>query len=280
MGCCSSVERDCKRTALRATPFFFHLDEQELNHFALFFVLQRFRQGDLLCRQREVETCFYVVVEGYVETYVEHDGRVTIVSEKHEGDFFGEATLFDATAARTSFVKAADLDNVMLVMEKSAFLSYLNHSQTPPGMRARLHTVTGQHIRGILKNLDFLQHLSSSQAQLLADLFRYVTYEAQEVVFEEGELGSCFYIIAQGSCSLSVTISEGVNIPLTERLRSGDYFGEIALMISTPRSASITAAERSLLLRLDVKDLEQFMQVAHLSSFLLFLLSLNPSPLL
>ncbi|MBI4684189.1 MAG: YihY family inner membrane protein [Nitrospirae bacterium] len=64
-------------------------------------------------------------------------------------------------------------------------------------------------------------------------------YGAGEVIFEEGEKGSeMFYVIA-GSVRL---IRKGQIIKL---MRKGEYFGEMALLIGTPRTASANAEENN-----------------------------------
>ncbi len=57
--------------------------------------------------------------------------------------------------------------------------------------------------------------------------------QTNEYVFKQGDKASSFFIVEQGS--LNVIVNE----KMVRELKSGDGFGELALLYSAPRSASI-----------------------------------------
>ena len=67
------------------------------------------------------------------------------------------------------------------------------------------------------------------------------SYHTSEVIFEEGSTGSEMYLIHSGKVLLSVW-GETQQVPLVE-LKPGDFFGEMALMDDSPRSATASALE-------------------------------------
>jgi CRP/FNR family cyclic AMP-dependent transcriptional regulator len=67
-------------------------------------------------------------------------------------------------------------------------------------------------------------------------------YRKSEIIFEEGSTGSEMYLIHSGRVSLSVRQKEAERVPLVV-LDPGDFFGEMALVDDSPRSATASAVE-------------------------------------
>ena len=76
-----------------------------------------------------------------------------------------------------------------------------------------------------------------------ADLTRVrQKYRKSQVIFEEGSTGSAMYLIHSGKVLLSVRSRETQQTPLVV-LKPGDFFGEMALVDDSPRSATASAVE-------------------------------------
>lgn len=83
----------------------------------------------------------------------------------------------------------------------------------------------------------------------IAGQFRHQSVKAGERIFDEGDLGSTYYVIATGEA----VVLKGSGVARWElgRLGPGDGFGEMALLADEPRSASVNAATDMDLLCLD-----------------------------
>ena len=81
-------------------------------------------------------------------------------------------------------------------------------------------------------------------------------YRGSEVIFEENSLGGEMYIIHSGAVRLSKKTETGSPMTLAT-LGAGDFFGEMALIDMSPRSAEAVAAEDET--RLIVLDLAKFL---------------------
>jgi CRP-like cAMP-binding protein len=68
------------------------------------------------------------------------------------------------------------------------------------------------------------------------------SYRKSEVIFREGSTGSEMYLIHSGRVLLSVRQDETREVPLVV-LNPGDFFGEMALVDDSPRSATASAVE-------------------------------------
>jgi CRP/FNR family cyclic AMP-dependent transcriptional regulator len=68
------------------------------------------------------------------------------------------------------------------------------------------------------------------------------SYRKSEVIFKEGSTGSEMYLIHSGRVLLSVRQDGTRQTPLVF-LNPGDFFGEMALVDDSPRSATASAVE-------------------------------------
>jgi len=71
--------------------------------------------------------------------------------------------------------------------------------------------------------------------------------ERGEAVVRKGERADCMYFLVSGEADVIVP-------PQPVRLHSGDFFGEIALLIDTRRTADVIAVTFNQLLMLPVAD--------------------------
>jgi len=70
-------------------------------------------------------------------------------------------------------------------------------------------------------------------------LFQYEIYQPGEVVFTQGDPGDCAYFINSGEVEI-VQVENGQE-KIVAVLREGEYFGEMALITSHPRNATVRA---------------------------------------
>ena len=66
-----------------------------------------------------------------------------------------------------------------------------------------------------------------------------------ETIFKSGDTGDCMYAIVEG------TVNIKINGAVVERLTAGGVFGEMALIDSSPRSATAVAASDCTLAAVD-----------------------------
>ena len=102
---------------------------------------------------------------------------------------------------------------------------------------------------GVDKNFLF-DNCTQDQLDELVDAMFEVSKEAGETVITQGEEGDYFYIIANGSCDVSIS-KDGATPQVVASMGAGDSFGEISLMYSMPRTATITTKSACKLWALD-----------------------------
>ncbi len=107
-----------------------------------------------------------------------------------------------------------------------------------------------------LKRADVFRDLPSSILESLAAHLHEVHLEPGETLFEKGELGHSMYVVAEGR--LRVHDGEAT----LAALERGSVLGEVSVLTSEERMASVTAETPSRLLRLEQEVLYEVMAVS------------------
>lgn len=77
-------------------------------------------------------------------------------------------------------------------------------------------------------------------------------YRAGEIIFHQGDLGSCMYVIQSGK--VEVTVRREESEYCLQTLGEGDFFGEMALFGNQVRSATVRAVGEVYALTLEKKS--------------------------
>lgn len=85
-------------------------------------------------------------------------------------------------------------------------------------------------------------------------------YGPNESVFKQGDPGSGMYIIVHGTVGIYLEIPNQESQKLAE-LAEGDFFGEIALLDESPRSAAAVAIENSMIIGFYRPDLMNLLKI-------------------
>ena len=104
-----------------------------------------------------------------------------------------------------------------------------------------------------LKTVPFFDQLSNRQLKSVSDIIFERTYETNESIFEEGQPGAALFLILDGK--IAIEICRETSTTCLAVLDRGAFFGEMALLDETPRSATARALERTRTLALYRNDL-------------------------
>lgn len=113
-------------------------------------------------------------------------------------------------------------------------------------------------------NSEALRRLPAAHIHELLQRFERVAVQAGDFVLREGEPGDEYFLLESGRAEVRKLVG-GVNLCLAE-LKSGDAFGEEALLCESPRSASIVMKTDGSLLRLGKPDFQALLQTPLLHS--------------
>lgn len=165
-----------KHDLLRRVPFFSMLPDAALQAISSVIVKQRFRRGQLLFKQGEVCSGFYIIVSGTAHVInSDSRGREVILATLRPGDYFGEMSIIDGEAASAGIRFDTQAD--VLVLSDEEFKRYM----PPPG------SVADGVLRGLVKRLRAADEKIQSLA--LLDVYERVEHALHELAQErEGQL--------------------------------------------------------------------------------------------
>jgi CRP-like cAMP-binding protein len=106
-----------------------------------------------------------------------------------------------------------------------------------------------------LSRIGLLAELPGEQLFQLAKLMRREDVPGGEAPVVEGEEGDRFYVVLNGMFAVS-------NLGSMPRrmLRPGDYFGEVALAMDIPRTASVRALTPAVVASCDKQTFDEFLR--------------------
>jgi CRP-like cAMP-binding protein len=103
----------------------------------------------------------------------------------------------------------------------------------------------------------FFANLNQSEAEILADRLVVRHFNQGQVIFHHGDPGGLLYIIIRGKVKITHSTLEGQEA-LLAILGIDDFFGELALLDDSPRSATAEAIEATDTLTLHREEFIRF----------------------
>jgi ABC-type lipoprotein export system ATPase subunit/CRP-like cAMP-binding protein len=192
--------------------------------------------GANIVSQGEVGDKFYIIVEGRAEVFIEQPGGTQVlVNHLEPGQYFGEMALA-GNGFRTATVRASAGAEVSAVaLDRDAFIRLVDES---PALREELFHVIDQCL--IRDRVQTLVELDEETLDELTQGLEIQSYVPGQVIIRQGTLGETFYLIVEGEVEVVAELPDGTERVINQ-LKSGQYFGEIALLGSGRRTVTVRA---------------------------------------
>lgn len=111
----------------------------------------------------------------------------------------------------------------------------------------------------ILRKIFLFQDLEEAEVGQIISISAIKAVPKDQVIFEEGAEGDALYIVLEGAVRVSKIIP-GMGEENLVILGPGHYFGEMALIEDTPRSATLIAHEDCRLLFVGKEDFRRLLK--------------------
>ena len=111
----------------------------------------------------------------------------------------------------------------------------------------------------LLRSIPLFEGLSREDLEALSGALERREFPAGAMIFSIGDTGSAMYIVESGELNIHLPGEASQRISLKDIAR-GEYFGELALFDEKPRSASVLATTNTVLLELQRKTLEDYLE--------------------
>lgn len=214
--------------------------------------MRTWKEGEVVVREGEAGRSFFVIIEGRVrvEKAVPSKGGVTL-AYLDEGACFGEMSLIQegprtATVIAERPSKIAEIDQATLDETVERF----------PSVARTLRDFYAERLLSTAMALHpFFEPFELPERRELARGFARRSFRSGETLIAEGTPGEGFYLLLSGRLRVEKASSEGAVQLAT--LGPGDMFGEMSLLSNAPTTASVTALEPSMVLRLGRKTFER-----------------------
>ena len=111
----------------------------------------------------------------------------------------------------------------------------------------------------LLRGIDIFESLSVSELAAIASVAEEIDCTPGEIIIQEGTVGDTMYLVVKGEVSVIKDLGE-INEIEIDRIKAGDYFGEMALFEDAVRSVSIRVEEPSSFMVLHKQEFKELVR--------------------
>jgi CRP-like cAMP-binding protein len=215
----SAIKAGLKRVAILEG-----LTDEQLDKLTDSVEIVNYEAGEQIIKKGSEGNVFYMIKEG--SAAVKNVGSGTQFSDQilKEGDYFGERALLTGEPRAANIF--AETKVSLMALGREEFHRLLGPLKELLDMNMTMR---------VLSSVKIFEKLTKSEKEKVCTSFTLETFGADSSIITEGEKGTKFYILKDGSAEV---VAGGVKLC---KLEPGTYFGEMALLDDEVRKASVLA---------------------------------------
>lgn len=219
---------------------FGHLGRKELDDVILAMYPREVKANERIIKQDEYGDAFWIVESGTFDIFVNRS-RAPVAETDSLGDkmpscgagaCFGElALMYNAPRAATV---VATTDSKVWGLDAISFKMMLVTSENTKKKK----------YESFLEKVSILAELNAYERAALSEVIDVATFLPDEIIMKQGDQGNNFYILESGDAKATITTDGDTGVLAKHYTQPGDYFGELALILASPRKATVCAGDQ------------------------------------
>jgi len=237
---------------LPRVPIFSDLSREAFVELTRAMGLRRANEGEVVIREGETETSFFVVATGTLAVSKRDDrGDAVVLARLGEGDFFGEMALLSGAPRAATVI--AEEPTELLEFRADVLLDLARRFPHLASSIRRFYR--HRLLANAMAVSPIFRPFGKGDRKLVMERFRARETRVGETVIREGAPSDGLYVVLEGAVDV-VKRSGGGTVRVGE-LREGDVFGEMSCLRKAPASASVVVRRAGTLLRLPRGDFDE-----------------------
>jgi uncharacterized membrane protein len=110
-----------------------------------------------------------------------------------------------------------------------------------------------------LREIPLFSEMDELEVAGIRSIMDELKFKPGQVIIREGELGDLFYVITEGHAEMIIRDADGSDVILHES-GPGDFFGELSMLTSEPRSVRVRAVDPLTTLALERAEFFEFLR--------------------
>lgn len=211
---------------------FSSLDKKELKMVIDAMEIKSYKKDQFLIKQGEKGDEMFIVGTGTLKCTKRMDNQSTDTFLKNygSGDVFGELALMYNVPRAANII--ANSDVIAYALDRDTF----NKIVKGASIKKR------EKQSAILKKISFLKNLNQEEIDRICDCLISESFDCDEMIIKQGDVGEKLYFIMDGTAEVWKSVN-GKNEKFIVELKEGDFFGEVALIKTQKRDASVKAGQ-------------------------------------
>jgi len=252
---------------LKNIPFLKDLPTSKLILFSRMCSYEAFQKGQDIFRENDPGTSMSICLFGKCEISTLLEPLTPNISQElpmkaktfatvSPGDFFGEMSLI-IEMPRLATVTAIETSLVITVDKRN----FCNFIKVVPELGTRLREDVQRRMMEKLHacKIPFFSGIGLEKLLSLNKCCDIVEAAPNQVIIEQGQHSSNFYMVVCGKCDITRRVDEqSTKKVLVNTCGPGSYFGELSMVLHEETRATVTATEQSVLLSISPEHFPRF----------------------